>query len=235
MGANVPHSLRWLIGSAAGVVVVAMCWNVSFLDRDWRDRAVAATVAVAILVGEALPDARRLLPEPGMVTGLIAVSAVAVYACVPETDHVPSIAVTLAGVAVIERAQGHTIPLLCHAIAAALVLWAGVYGAAGEQRGLIGTLFAFWTVIMPVVVVRFLPRVIGSAGWVRVGIGGLAGAAALTVARTGALQFGQRPAATAAALWGGASLVVAVIVALVAGSRPSNTTVTAARLPHRTH
>ncbi len=216
---------RWEVhawGLVAGLTIVAIVWWHSGSRSHGRSWAAIATVVVALLVAEALPVARRLLPTPGVLPFVIATSAAAIYGCVPETSNqmplIGALVTMLMAVEVLYRRQVH---IGFHGLVAAMVLWSGIYGATWRQSALIGALSAMWPiVIVPLVwiVMRRLDRVVEPVRWV---IAGLGSAAAVAVARTGALQHTGRPAVVAVAVWGGLSLVVALAIA-AAAPRPSH-------------
>ena len=204
---------RLLIGFGAGALVVALGWDDSDLGARAQWWAIVAAVLVAMAVAAALPVARELMPQPGMVPLTVAVSAAAVYGCVPETDPmfgVVLLVVSLAGGELVSRRQA---PLAFPALACFLVLWAGVYGATGRKSALVGALFACWPVVIvplvSVVLTRAGGRVPEPVWWM---VAGLGGAASLVVARTGALADTVGPALVAVAVWGGASLVAALVL-----------------------
>ena len=210
-------------GLVAGLTIVVTVWWRSGLASHGRAWAAIATVVVALVVAEALPVARRLLPTPGVLPFVIATSAAAIYGCVPETsDQMPligALVIMLIAVEVLYRRQIH---IGFHGLVAAMVLWSGIYGATWRQSALIGALFAMWPIlIVPAVtlVVRRLTRTAEPVRWL---VAGLGMAAALIVARTGALQPTAGPALVAVSVWAGASLVLACGIAAMAPTSSSN-------------
>lgn len=214
---------RWwvsvAIGVAVGAFVVAISWNRSNLGDTERWWAVAATIVVAANVAVALPTAQRLLPTPGMLPFVIFTSLVAVYGCVPETDQIPPVAALAAALVVVEVVLRRRVRLSWHAGVAALVLWAGVYGATGRQSALVGALFAWWPVLLVPLVADLVRRVERARELVRWVIAGLGSIAAVLVARTGALEPTVGPAVVAVVAFGGVSLGLAVLVAVVGSAR----------------
>jgi len=149
---------------------------------------------------------------------LLGMTALATYLCVPETDQMPAIGVMVASLAVIELVTRRPSGTVVRVVAAAIVLWSGLYGATGRQSAIVGALFAFW----PFVLVggsalwlrwRELPVARRSERWA-VGLTG--GIAAVAVARTGALQPTIRPALVA----GGIAAVVSIAVCGLILGRP---------------
>jgi hypothetical protein len=91
------------------------------------------------------------------------------------------------------------------------VLWSGLYGATGRESAIVGALFAFWPLVLVVLVChrpgRPQPRPV-----VRWAVGLIGGIAAVAVARTGALEPTIGPALVAVAIALPASLAVALLV-----------------------
>jgi hypothetical protein len=148
---------------------------------------------------------------PGEVPALLGLAAIAIYGCVPETDQMPTIAVLLAGLALVELITRTPSAPVVHAMAFALVLWSGLYGATGRESAIVGALFAFWPLVLVLLVChrpgRAQPRPI--IRWV---IGMIGGIAAVAVARTGALEPTIGPALVAVAIALPTSLTVALVV-----------------------
>ena len=207
-------------GLVAGLTIVAIVWWRSGSASHGRAWAAVATVVVALLVAEALPVARRLLPTPGVLPYLIATSTAAIYGCVPETSNqmplIGALVTMLIAVEVLYRRQVH---IGLHGLVAAMVLWSGIYGAAWRERALIGALFAMWPILIVPAVTLVVPRLARAADPVRWLVAGLGTAAAIIVARTGALQPTPRPALIAVAVWGSASFALAVVVGVLVHQR----------------
>ena len=155
---------------------------------------------------------------PGEIPALLGLTAIAIYGCVPETSNqMPAIGVMLASLFLIELVAREPSAPIVHAVAAAIVLWSGLYGATGRESAIVGALFAFWPLVLVVIVChwpgRDLPRPV--TRWV---IGLIGGIAAVAVARTGALEPTVGPALLAVAIALPLSLAVALAVALAVGS-----------------
>jgi hypothetical protein len=148
---------------------------------------------------------------PGEVPALLGLTAIAIYGCVPETGQMPAIGVMLAALFVIELVARRPSGLLVHAVAAGIVLWSGLYGATGRESAIVGALFAFWPLVLVVLVChwpgRAQPRMVSR--WI---IGLIGGIAAVTVARTGALEPTIGPALIAVAITLPTSLAAALVV-----------------------
>ena len=169
-------------------------------------------------------DTRRLLPRPGS-TGLTQLAwLAAVYGCVPETDHIPAVGLLIVGMLAVEVVSREHLPMAWQLGVSGIVLWAGLYGATGRQSALVGALFGAWPVVLGPLVARFthLGRAHQLVRWAVTGVGA---AAALIVARTGALQPTIGPALRAVATWGSVSLAIATVLAWAGGRfRPVSAT-----------
>ena len=201
-----------------GLLIVVGSWRTSHLNERDHAWAIAMTIVVALGLNEVVPVAWRLLARPGVLPIVIATSAAAVFLCVPETTEqmgdIGLVIVVGCGVELFHRRQ---LPVWWHLITVGLVLWGGVYGAYGRQSALVGAFFAQWPVIIVPVVAALLPtlrRVPETVRWLVTAIGA---AAALVVARTGALRYTVQPAIVAMIVCGTVSLLAAGVVTLLAG------------------
>ena len=194
-------SRRRALGAGIGLAVVVTTYGPSGLGDAGRWWAAGATILIAVLLADVLPELRRLLPIPGVGPLTIVAALVAVYLCVPETDHIPVAAfipVALVGMELVSRRQ---MGLEWYAVAAASVGWAGLFGATGRQSALVGALFAWWAVaLVPLLhVVRPLPS---RAAAVAVAV--IGAVSVVVMARTGGI------AETAEAAWLAAALIAAI-------------------------
>jgi hypothetical protein len=148
---------------------------------------------------------------PGEVPALLGLTAIAIYGCVPETGQMRAIGVMLAPLFVIELVARRQSGLLVHAVAAGIVLWSGLYGATGRDSAIVGALFAFWPLVLVVIMCHWPGRAQPSPviRWI---IGLIGGIAAVAVARTGALEPTIGPALLAVAIALPVSLVAALLV-----------------------
>ncbi len=98
-----------------------------------------------------------------------------------------------------------------HVVAIGIVLWSGLYGATGRESAIVGALFAFWPLVLVVVVCHWpgRPQPVPVTRWI---IGLIGGVAAVAVARTGALQPTIGPALLAVAIALPSSLAIALLV-----------------------
>ena len=157
-----------------------------------------------------------LMPAPGLWPLALTTTTIAMYGCVPETDQLPAIALMTLGLAGVEAVTRHRSEPIVFVVAAAIVLWAGLYGATGRASAIVGAWFAFWpVVIVPVVAALCQPSARIRTCWltqrrmhpVIAFIGALA---AIGVARTGAIQPTVGPALLAVAIAAPVSLAASI-------------------------
>ncbi|MGB0114634.1 MAG: hypothetical protein WBP59_15560 [Ilumatobacteraceae bacterium] len=137
-------------------------------------------------------------------------ASVAIYGCVPETDQMPSIWIVVFGLAAVEVAIRRRMPDGVLFLLAALVLWSGLYGATGRWSAIVGTLFAFWPVVLVPLLSLVRPNIRQQpehVQWVIVVIGATASVA---VARTGAIEPTVGPALIAVAIAAPVSFALAL-------------------------
>ncbi|MEO1058452.1 MAG: hypothetical protein AAFY28_16210 [Actinomycetota bacterium] len=144
---------------------------------------------------------------PGEVPALLAMTWLATYACVPETDHLADIAVAIVGVLLIELGT-QAASLLVHVGTALVMLGAGWHGATGRASAEIGAVFAFWPLVLAGGAVLVTPS--PPPLHVRFVAGSIGGVAALAVARTGALEPTAVPAWVAIVIAAPISAVLAL-------------------------
>jgi hypothetical protein len=156
---------------------------------------------------------------PGEVPGLLGLTAIAIYGCVPETSNqMPAVGVMLAALFLIELVARAPAAPLVHLVAAGIVLWSGLYGATGRESAIVGALFAFWPLVL-VLLVCHLPGREQPRPVVRWVIGLIGGVAAVAVARTGALEPTIGPALVAVAIALPVSLAAALLVESISRTR----------------
>jgi hypothetical protein len=206
-------------GALLGALVVALAWDASDLGSPSRWWAVPGTVVTGALTVMSIPVVAKATPS--LVPWLVMCACAATYACVPETDQIPQVALVAAAALVVHlitNAIGRPVHWLLHVVVAAWVLWAGIFGATGRQSALIGALYSWWPFVLLLVVAHRLPPTLGL--WRRLDpaarrttrraaltwweVAAVAAVATAAVARTGALEPTVRPA------------VVAVVIATVA-------------------
>lgn len=147
---------------------------------------------------------------PGELPALLGGSALAIYACVPETGQMPTIGRMLTGLFAIEVVTRTRSTWPVDALAAGIVLWSGLYGATGRGSAIVGTWFACW----PIVLVVASMLVVYSQPPQRWVIGLIGTAAAIAVARTGAIDQNTSPAVIAVAVAAPLSIVAAWVVSV---------------------
>jgi hypothetical protein len=218
-GSAVTHRRSRLIAAAAsaGVIVALSRDDLSEPSRWW---AIVATFFVAVVLVWATPTVQPLL-HPGVTPGILVGIAAISYACVPETDHFPWLVVVPVTMAVVELASARRLPFGWIYGAAVVVLWAGIYGATGRQSALVGTVFAWWPIVLLSVVVTVRPAFANVAELLRWLVVVFAAVAAGIVSRTGAIESSGESAVAGAAVGAFVSLVagLAVAFALTLGPR----------------
>jgi len=171
-------------------------------------------VPVAVALGAALPC---MAAGARGVVGInwawlsAAGAAGAGYLCVPENDQYRPLIVMLAVVVVLQRLVGPRSFVGLWTIVMAAVLGAGLFGATGRQSALIGACFAVAVMGLPALVARARPSFVPTV-WARWALGVLPTAAAVVVARTGALSRSPWPAVVAVVLTSLGLLVVTAAV-----------------------
>jgi hypothetical protein len=134
-----------------------------------------------------------MMQTPGVWPLTLTAASIAIYGCVPETTHLPAFGLMTIGLAIVEVATRQRSAPIVFCVAAALVLWAGLFGATGRESAIVGAIFAFWpVVIVPIVtvVVPGLRRRPELVSWVISAIGAVA---AVGVARTSPWRSLLRP------------------------------------------
>ena len=210
---DVVSSHRRALGAGIGSAVVIATYGASGLGDQSRWWAAAATILVAVSLADLLPAVRQLLPVPGVAPLTIVAVLVAVYLCVPETDQIPVAAIVPVVVVALELVGRRQVGLEWYAVAAASVLWAGMFGATGRQSAIVGALFAWWAVALLPLVNGFRRLPPGRAGTtIAVTIAVIGAFSVAVMARTGGL------AATGGDAWLAATTlaIVSLLVAFVA-------------------
>lgn len=154
------RSLQAIVAAAGGVVLVGASWHASFAGRS-NDWAAVAVVGLAVALWWAIPVVHRMILTPGVSWVLLGGCAAAAYGCVPETGQLHEVGVVLACGGVAELLRWRRLPVSALAAAAALVMWAAVFGATGAPRALVGGLFAVVPVVGTAAVVSLGRRRLG--------------------------------------------------------------------------
>lgn len=153
-----------------------------------------------------------LFRVPGAVPALVACTLFVVYCCVPETSHLPWVALLVAAVAALEFG-GHRLMPWWSTCAAALVMWGSWQGGQYRASAMAGAAFAWWPWVLVWVVHATARGAHGRASVracaVAAGVGLVA---AVAVARTGGLARTLWPALLSIGL-----AVLASVPALVLG------------------
>jgi hypothetical protein len=184
-----PVRVRWRVAVAAlgGGAVVVATWPASF--AGWSNLwAVPVVCGAVVAVWWATPTVGRSLPVLGGRWLLLGGCAVAVYACVPETDQLWEVAVALTAGALAEVLLRRALPTALVAAAAAWVVWSAAFGATGRGSALLAGSFAVAPFVVVAVVDRFVPVLAAAAEswrWVVAAVWVLAAGFA---ARTGGLD-----------------------------------------------
>ena len=182
---------------------------------------VAAAIAVGCRTDRRTRSAMRGEREPESVALLALISVGGIYACVPETGHIASLALGVGLVALLERVEPEGIrPGLAVVLVGAL-LWAVAYGGTYRDSAVVGGVASLGLVVVEPIA-RRLPgpkrgMARGSTAQL-LGLVGLQGSFALAVSRTAGLAASSSEAVVIAV-----PMVVAVAVAarLLLGPAPA--------------
>ena len=204
------------LAAGIGLSIVALTDGASGLGDPGRGWAAFVAIGLAVAAVDVLPGVRRLLPVPGLAPSTIVAALVAVYLCVPETDQIPIAAFVPVVVVALEVVGRRQVGVEWYAVAAASVLWAGMFGATGRQSALVGALFAWWAVALLWLVHAVRPIRSVGAGVVVAVIGA---GAAVVMARTGGITDTGSNAWIAAATVAVVSFLVAIAAANVVGGK----------------
>ena len=213
-------STRRMLGAIAGLLIVAACTKSAALGNDARVWIIVATIVVSVAGADALALDRQLMPTRPIVPLTLAATALATYACVPETDQFRGVFVVVGLAIAADLLVSREPDDLSVAPVAALVLWAGVEGGVNRQSAFVGAFFAWWPVfLLPLVVlVRPLVKIAREEfAWAITAVGACA---ALVVARTGGTNDDLGPALVAVAAGATASFAVALVIASYATRVP---------------
>lgn len=204
------------LAAGIGLAVVVVTYGPSFLGDGGRWWAATVAIGLAVAAVDVLPLVRRLLPVPGLAPSTIVAALVAVFLCVPETDQIPIAAFLPVVVVALEVVGRRQVGLEWYAVAAASVLWAGMFGASGRQSALVGALFAWWAVALLPLVHTVRPIRSTRAA---IAVATIGAVAALVLARSGGIATEGSTAWAATAVVALVSFVVAIAVARVLDGR----------------
>jgi hypothetical protein len=109
---------------------------------------------------------------------------VAIWLCVPETNQLPIVAIVPGVLVALEFAVGRQAPIEWYVAAAVCIGWGGLFGASGRTSAFIGAMFAWWVLLLPIVVEAMRRKSTGRRDVVVMFIGV---AAVIVFARTGGI------------------------------------------------
>ena len=158
---------------------------------------------------------------PGEFPVLLGYAALAIYACVPETDQMRTIAWMVVGLVTIELVTRTPSAAVVQLVAGGIVLWSGLYGATGRGSATVGAWFALWPVALVVGSALAFGLPASRARWL---IGAIGGIAAFVVARTGGIEPTTTPALLAAAIAAPLSIVTAWAAVKLSARRDARAT-----------
>jgi hypothetical protein len=172
------------IGAGIGLLIVVLTYSASSLGATDRYWAAGAAILVGLLVADGLTGLCSIALPPGLVPAALLATLAAIFLCVPETDQIPVALIVPGFLLAAELLQRRQLGIAWYAVAAASVGWAGMFGATGRQSALAGALFAWWPIVLPMLVNRVRPiRSVLDASLV-IAVGAVA---ALIMARTGGI------------------------------------------------
>lgn len=212
-------TVRLAAGGVGAGLVLRSAWTASDLGAPERWWAVAGVIALWLVLAWALPALRRLLPRPGDVPVVFAVVLLTSFLCIPETNQVLRVALVVTVLVVAEGVSRRRAPIVVVALAAAYVMWAGIFGATGRQSALVGVLFAWWPIVILPLLATWRPALARTSTWARGLVVSIGAAGALVVARTGALEPTVVPALVAVAIALPVSLAAAGTITIIATRR----------------
>lgn len=140
---------------------------------------------------------------------MVVTSLGAVYACVPETDHLPGVGWALIGAAVADASLRRPAPAHMWAWGWWTLVWSAAYGASEQGRAMVGGLFAVSPVVALAVASISRNRL---PTWTLVTTWSIWTISTILVARTGGIADRVEPALLSVA---GASAVASVLTMIV--------------------
>ena len=173
-----------VVGAVFGVVAVVLAYVRLGYWSPWWVVLVVVPCCAALMstasdwaeVGEALTAAQYLSV------------VLAVYACVPETDHVPLLLAALVGYAIVRLAGWATEPpAATFAVGMLLLVTTAMMGAAGRTSAYLGALIALASLMVLPLARRHTPNLAPTTNWlivVTVGVLDLLAARTIGIAGT---------------------------------------------------
>mgnify|MGYP001827680759 FL=1 len=199
------HSAASAIGALIGFHTSLQYFWPALIDNERSLTRVAPVVVVGALAGGTLPVVRQALRRPGECSALLAAVLLVTFLCVPETDQYRVAAIVPGLLLVGELVTRRQAVLAWYGVAGYTVAWASVFGAYPRASAIVGALFAWWPFVLP-----GLLRLRGRTSDGTRGVALVSLAAAVIVARTGALS----PDVTDAFLAVGMAVTASVAVSL---------------------
>ena len=175
---------RRAVGGGVAFLLIVLTYGPNRFQEWEHWWAAAGTVALGVLIADALVLVRDRLPTPGVAPVPLLVTLLAIGLCVPETDQLAVASIVPVGLVVAELALRRQLGVSWYVVATASVGWAGLFGATGRASALAGALFAWWAFVMVLIVVRRSPDLAGRDLFVVLLLGGVA---SLVMARTGGI------------------------------------------------
>lgn len=189
---------------AAAIAVVAAWGDGSTTSRAPTWALMSGAVAAACGCAGTQRCAAR--PQPGFAPLVLLGSCAAITVCVPEiSDQMAAVIALTAAVGAVELVLRRATSAPVLAVLTAVVVWGGLYGAAGRDSAYVGACVA----LLPAVLAGAARRDPRRAGLLAV----IGAVTALVVARTGALRPTIGPSLVAAAV----AAMVGVVAALTLG------------------
>lgn len=210
-------SQRRALAAGIGLAIVVTTYGASRYGQGDHYWAAGMTILLAVVLADALPQLRSLVRIPGLGPLAIIAVLVAAAACVPETDQMAVAALLPFVVFALEVVQRRQVGVEWYALAAASVGWTAMFGATGRQSALAGALFAWWPVLLPVIVHFVRPIRSTVQAWI---IASLGAVAAVAMARTGGIADGWAAIIVSVVVAAGVSLAVAYAVVASGVGRP---------------
>ncbi|MFT6290187.1 MAG: hypothetical protein ACJAR2_000774 [Ilumatobacter sp.] len=173
------------VGVGVGLIIVMLVYipaGFGDIERVW---AAAGTLLLGSLLGPALTDLRLQVGLPGVIPGALLAVLLAMFLCVPETDQFVVAALIPVALLAVELVRREQLAAEWYAVAAGGIGWAGMFGSTGRQSALVGALFAWWPIVLPVLIIGLGGRRSRHSVLLSMAVGA---ATALVFARTGGIS-----------------------------------------------
>ncbi len=204
-----PLVLSIVVGALIAITVASGSDKLREGGHWWAVAAVVPLCCVAVAAYAWLSAAVPLGFGPLTLAGIGLVGA----ACVPETDHLPTLIATCVSLAIIEwTIRCRLDPPWAVLAAGAILMWGLLYGAVGRPSALVGGLFAWW----PLLLGGVAAWITSGSRWHTIAAIGLGALAAAVVARTG----GVGESGMEAVRWAAAAAAASTLGALVSLAVP---------------